>query len=273
MHKFIFILISICFLTAAKAEKKQVLQQDTVEQNDNYDVESPVVVEEEPYQDDYISKNFETQQKVVDTGLSFVQHIVPADSISALKKLKAFAYVNYLDSLLNAEQNKERKQRDNKPSFFDIIISSAIFKIFLWTVAIAFVLFLLYHLFLADGVFSRSYKKSKIKHDVLNEELPKNGSDFDVLIMQALKSSNYRLAIRYQYLKSLYKLSDAGMVQIAADKTNYQYVREISNYQYQSLFSKLTLHYEYVWYGEFDIDEKIYRQLETDFIQFNKNFS
>jgi len=84
-----------------------------------------------------------------------------------------------------------------------------------------------------------------------------------------LQAGNYRLAVRYKYLQTLYKMAAKKMVELAADKTNYQYVREISNYNYQNEFAALTLNYEYVWYGEFEIEENIYKRIETGFSQFN----
>ena len=57
---------------------------------------------------------------------------------------------------------------------------------------------------------------------------------------------------------------------LSGDKTNFQYVREIKHIELQNGFSKLTLHYEYVWYGEFPIDAIQYARMEMDFKEFNK---
>jgi hypothetical protein len=57
-------------------------------------------------------------------------------------------------------------------------------------------------------------------------------------------------------------------VQLAADKTNYNYVHEIKNVTLQKDFAALTLNYEYVWYGEFNIDELTYSKLKNTFTAF-----
>ena len=113
---------------------------------------------------------------------------------------------------------------------------------------------------------------AEVEEDVLTGE-----SDFDTLINQSLKSDNYRLAVRYQYLKVLHKLADKHFIEMAADKTNYQYVREVAgrggraaHQDFQNEFASLTLSYEYVWYGEFAVDETIYRKIATGFTQFNQ---
>ena len=93
-------------------------------------------------------------------------------------------------------------------------------------------------------------------------------ADYDKLIDQSITSKNYRLAIRYLYLKSLQKLTEKGAIIFAVDKTNYQYVRELSGKLYKNTFATLTLNYEYVWYGEFEIDQIIFFKLQTEFKQF-----
>ena len=97
-----------------------------------------------------------------------------------------------------------------------------------------------------------------------------NESDFDALIRQALQNGNYRQAVRYQYLRTLHLLSGRGMVSLAPDKTNFNYVTEISNPEYRNAFAALTLYYEYAWYGEFDVDKNIYEKIEYNFSSLNK---
>jgi hypothetical protein len=140
---------------------------------------------------------------------------------------------------------------------------------FLWFIAGAFILFIIYNLFLADGVFKRSPKSNSAAIPEAEEEHIDKESDFDKLIRNAIQSGNYRLAIRYHYLQTLHLLAGKNQVQLAADKTNYQYVRELVNKNFQNDFSALTLNYEYVWYGEFAIDEIVYSKLKTAFVSFN----
>jgi hypothetical protein len=135
--------------------------------------------------------------------------------------------------------------------------------------AACFVLFILYKLFLTEGAFRKKTTSLKNTSPEVEEEVITSESDFERLIRLALQSSNYRLAVRYQYLQTLHKLAAKNLIELAADKTNNNYVREITNKNYQNDFAALTLNYEYVWYGEFAIEENIYRRLETGFSQFN----
>lgn len=210
-----------------------------------------------------------------DTTLYYSGKSVRQDHINALKSAKEFLYAKTLDSLLKDKQDKEKRkepQYSNRNNFFVKFFSSKIVQSIFWIVVISFVLFLLYRLFLADGIFKRNTVKSKVTALEETTENITSHSDFDALIAQAFSSSNFRLAVRYNYLKSLHKLAENGLVQIAPDKTNYQYVREINQYEYQTAFAKLTLHYEYIWYGKFDINESKYQKIASDFVQFNRNF-
>ena len=156
------------------------------------------------------------------------------------------------------------------PSWLDNVFASPATRIFFWTLAVIFILFILYKLFLTEGVFKKKVKKNELVAPEVEEEVITSESDFDRNINQAVKSGNYRLAIRYQYLKTLHKLADRHLIEMAADKTNYQYVREISQRSYQNDFASLTLSYEYVWYGEFNIDGAGYHKIAPGFSEFNK---
>lgn len=207
----------------------------------------------------------------IDTTLYPNNLVVAGDTAQRIKRMDELAYARYLDSMLRAAQDKQNeadsKKRTNKPSFKPPSVNLSFLTPVLWVLGIAFVAFILYTLFLKDGAFRKPTKKGAIAEEVQEEQV-QPGSDMDRLIRQALQNRNFRLAIRYQYLNSLYKLAEKGFVQFAVDKTNYQYVTELTNQQQRNDFAKLTLHYEYVWYGEFDIDETLYQKIEPGFTAF-----
>lgn len=80
--------------------------------------------------------------------------------------------------------------------------------------------------------------------------------NFDVLITNALKNKDYRLAIRFLYLKNLKQLSDKDIIIWSANKTNYSYQFEINDNALRSKFLETTLIFDYVWYGEFVVSEE-----------------
>jgi hypothetical protein len=94
--------------------------------------------------------------------------------------------------------------------------------------------------------------------------------DFDHLISKALKDNNYRLATRYLYLKSLKSLANKKVIEWHYDKTNSDYLNEISDHKLKTLFKRISYIYDYVWYGEFPIDEVSFNKNKADFNQLIK---
>lgn len=94
--------------------------------------------------------------------------------------------------------------------------------------------------------------------------------DFDKLINKALKEANYRLATRYMYLKSLKSLANKKTIEWHFDKTNSDYLNEIKDSKLKALFKRISYIYDYVWYGEFPIDEDSFNKNKDDFNQLIK---
>ena len=217
--------------------------------------------DDEDGEDDYIT----------DTILISNQLTLKGDSVLALKKLQSFAYIKNLDSLLLERQQMDDKETDSTVhlSWLAAFFASPVTKYFFWILAGGFIIFILYRLFFAEGFFQSSFAKSRVTvYDDQAVDLSKT-ANYGKLISQAVNAGNHRLAVRYHYLQSLQKLAAKGVIQFATDKTNYQYVRELSGKPYKSEFASLTLNYEYVWYGEFEIDETLFNTIQNKFKQFN----
>jgi hypothetical protein len=212
------------------------------------------------------------EEEELDTTLYKNNLYLPFDSVKSWKNLKDYAYARYLDSLL---QNKKQEvqqpvQRKSQQGILNRLLGSGFISALLWILAIAFVLFIIYRLFLAEGVFQRRSKAAIATDAGVEEELITRESDFDALIRQALQNGNFRQAVRYQYLRTLHSLANRNFIELSPDKTNFQYVQEIANHNHRQDFAALTLNYEYVWYGEFDIEKDIYQKIENGFINLNR---
>ena len=116
-------------------------------------------------------------------------------------------------------------------------------------------------------MFARGRKNISSDIEVALQE---ETNDPGVLLRNAIRNGNYRLAVRYLYLQVLDKLAERKIIEISSNKTNYEYVNEMRKHKFANEFASLTLKYEYVWYGEYPVDEKLFAQLEGNFIQFTK---
>lgn len=100
-------------------------------------------------------------------------------------------------------------------------------------------------------------RNKKLKSDtieVFDEDI--HSIDIDEIIQTAVRKKNYRKATRYAYLKLLKALDSNELIEWQADKTNHDYFREMRNSRFSPEFNKLTRTYEYVWYGEFDLNSE-----------------
>lgn len=210
------------------------------------------------------------------------------DSMQAYKKDKDFAYMKYLDSLLRktndltvdtfsinyASSSRGKRQVSRNSRQVTVpqvnIFSNPVVKIILWVLAAFFIGFIIYKLFLGENFFRRNRTYKNISDTQKEDDELPDASAYDRLIAQAVMNKDYRLAIRYSYLQTLKKLSDIGLLKFSADKTNYQYVNELRGKPYQNDFAAITLNYEYVWYGKFDINEDVYHRLSGDYKLFNQ---
>ncbi|MEO7215836.1 DUF4129 domain-containing protein [Mucilaginibacter sp.] len=95
--------------------------------------------------------------------------------------------------------------------------------------------------------------------------------DFEAEIEKAIAVHNYRFAVRLLYLRSLKQLSDNGLINWQINKTNTNYVYELSNAEQREAFKRLTLQFEYVWYGDFLINGEIFKRINALFNTFKSS--
>ena len=106
-------------------------------------------------------------------------------------------------------------------------------------------------------VFYGSSDKGKSEIEFFEENI--HELDFDKLLAESLADQDYKLAIRLTYLKTLKLLSDRFLVEWEPGKTNYEYLSELRQADLRASFSTLSYHFDYAWYGDFDVDEGIYK--------------
>lgn len=94
--------------------------------------------------------------------------------------------------------------------------------------------------------------------------------DFETLMANALRNNDYRLAVRFLYLKNLKLLSDNSIIKWNVNKTNYNYQYEIPNNTLRSKFLDITFIFDYVWYGEFALNESDFSKIRSHMDEFNK---
>ena len=118
-------------------------------------------------------------------------------------------------------------------------------------------------------VFGKSSDKSIIP--VTDIEANIHATDFKTLIAEAEENSNYRLAVRYYYLWLLKKLSTAEIIHYDVEKTNNDYRNEIEALEVKKEFTYTSYLYNYIWYGEFDVNDEQFDKAKRAFVSFIKS--
>lgn len=283
------VLLFFFLLAGIYCNAQRKYQQDTeAPRNSTEEVQDESVVETvRPVEEN-------TYRLQLDTSLDYLELKIARDSIDLLRSEKNYAYANYLDSLLRQrerqrdeamkkEKDKQEKETSNNSkrrrvtyreessessdSFLDTILTSGPGSVIMIVLAVGFIAFVVSRLFLSDGVFKKNTKSTEAIKPVEEEEITPD-SDVDKLIAEAVMKGNYRLAVRYWFLKSLHLLHEKNLLQMAQDKTNFQYVNELKDADLRNRFAGITLNYEYVWYGEFEVDKLLYTKLESAFTAF-----
>jgi len=74
------------------------------------------------------------------------------------------------------------------------------------------------------------------------------------------------LAIRYYYLLTLKTLNLKKYIKFENEKTNAQYLNEISKKPFKNDFAYLQYLYNYIWYGKFSINTNQYNKAKNYFV-------
>ncbi|MBT8184818.1 MAG: DUF4129 domain-containing protein [Eudoraea sp.] len=154
--------------------------------------------------------------------------------------------------------------RDN----FGIDISPevlGILEIFIYVLMGGLVIYLVVRFLLGENVSAIFKKTPSQLADINLSEDHIEHVDLDTLLAAAIGQKDFRLAIRYQYLKVLKSLSQRSIIDWHYEKTNRDYLKEIRTPAIQSLFKDVSYLYDYIWYGEQYINEEVYVAAESRF--------
>jgi hypothetical protein len=138
---------------------------------------------------------------------------------------------------------------------------------------IFFFLFAALFIFLAIKLFDKKVQSAFIfsgrnKMDVTISSPGFNKVDFEKMINNALLARNFQVAVRFLYHKLLFHLNLQKVIELKSEKTSTEIGREISDIELKRMFGQLSGTYNYVWYGQFELDEKTFKQIQVQFSVF-----
>ena len=176
---------------------------------------------------------------------------------------------DYIDQESRARETWwERIQKTIRDLFLNLAGSNVfgvIFRIVLYLIILA--AFLLIVMRLTDLSFrSIFYSNTKSQAGWDTEDVREfHNADFNELALQAAERKQFKLAVRYEFRNLLQQLSTEDVIRWKPHKRNIDYAGEIRTEALKNKFLYLARIFEYVWYGDFLIDEETYGKISGQF--------
>ncbi|KQO33124.1 hypothetical protein ASF10_18790 [Flavobacterium sp. Leaf82] len=149
--------------------------------------------------------------------------------------------------------------------------------VFLRTIAVLIIVFVIY--LIVKALINKEgqwiFGKNSSKRNIYYSDIEKNIHllDFEKLIKESIQSGEKRVAIRYYYLWLLKIMAQNHYIEWDIEKTNSDYLYELQRSAHKEEFTYLSYLYNYIWYGEFEIDENSFIKTENRFKNAIKTFS
>lgn len=149
---------------------------------------------------------------------------------------------------------------------------SILFRIIAVLVVIVLIYFIAKALTKQEGrwIFGRNANKRALFYSDAEKNI--HLLDFEKLIKESIDSGEKRIAVRYYYLWLLKVMAQHHYIEWDIEKTNSDYLYELYNPAHKEEFTYLSYLYNYIWYGEFEIDEATFRKTENRFKKALKTF-
>lgn len=185
---------------------------------------------------------------------------VPDSVVTRLQGDDDFWYANTdREKKKETEDDRVRFSHDEGPTWVSTV---------LWVLIVGVFLALVIYYMAESGLFRRKRRIPEEKGQDL-EEMPEDifAINYQKEIDKALANGDYRLAVRLHYLHLLKKLTTKNLIRYEQDKTNMDYLMQLHGTAYYHDFFRVTLHYEYSWYGKFAVNAETYQLILQDIIK------
>lgn len=199
--------------------------------------------------------------------------VIPLKVVKELKKNPAYNYMENAappqtlwDKFLDWFWKKVEALFGNKAGNLTI-------QIILYSLSIAALVFIIVLLFKNNARALFYGKSASAKLDFVLSEENIHEIDFDKRIDDEVQKRDFRKAVRFYFLKIIKELHKQSFITWKQDKTNADYLKELNNSQHYHQFKELSKLYEYIWYGDFKLNEPDFMQVIKKFDQFRINNS
>lgn len=236
----------------------------------NANAQDTTVVNEEPSVDIADTSVYETTSshyhfKEVNTASSVAVRTIPEQKVQKLKSDEDYWYANLTPP----------RKKDEPPQKKESVFDKAWFNTLFWIIVIGgFLALLVWFLAMSNvRLFKRRIKSADGEN--LAEAETENIFEikFEKEIQKAIDASNFRLAVRLMYLRTLKDLSLHNYINYTHEKTNRDYLFQLAGSPYYKNFFRLTRSFDYTWYGHFPLSQESFSVIQNDFNSFKQQLS
>lgn len=209
--------------------------------------------------------------------------------IDSLKKSKDFDYVSKIEAFQQRQVTLQKradslgKEGKNKELLPEQVLIDGLSPIFqflfhpvtqyiIWAVIVG--IFLCGILFFLTenkiSIWGRNDEKYSNSDNIVGDDVNIFQLNYQDLLQKALAEGNLRLYIRIQYLQTIKLLSENQLIQFKPEHTNFVYLLQMQKSKLYPIFFTITRHYEYVWYGKFDVSDIAFNSISKEIEQFQQ---
>jgi hypothetical protein len=254
MHKFLKQVAGLMLFMAAHASA--AAQGDTVPLNPAEEMPPDSVFQTVPHYDQ-TEEHYFNQVTAIPTVES---RKIPDKLVDSIRADEDYWYAN------------KAPDRRKAPTPKKGITSQSWFKSIFWILlTVGFVALLIW--FLATSNIRLFRRPLKGRDEGGMNEIPTENIfeiDYEAEIEQAIASGNYRVAVRLLYLRTLKLLSQKELISYTHEKTNSDYLQQLAGTALYKDFFRLTRHFEYTWYGQFELSPEGFRVMQNHFADFKQ---
>ena len=198
---------------------------------------------------------------------SFAPREVPQSKVNKYLADRDYEFAN------DPEYWKKDKTQDNTgPSLFTRLLRNKIFQWALFLVVIAVVMYGIFQL-ARENNFTWYNRRSKQSQETEPDSVLQGSRNYDEAIRKYQAEGNYRFAIRYLFLRLIHTAADKNIIQIKDSATNSEIGRAFGQHPLASQYRYLATAYEYIYYGDFNLNKEIFDSLKMKFEIFQEKMS
>lgn len=98
-------------------------------------------------------------------------------------------------------------------------------------------------------------------------------TELELMLEKAMKTEDYRACIRVYFMFILKELTKKQWIKWRSEKTNYDYLLEMRNTNNYDGFEESVRIYDLVWYGDYNITESVYKELQPRLLNYYKTLN